>query len=70
MACSDTSIPARSGKTTERPSDSVIIESAEVTGMDAFEELVKLDDIRQWRDPMRDQLLEIARQHVPDVVLS
>jgi hypothetical protein len=56
--------------TTERPSDSVIIESAEVTGMDAFEELVKLDDIRQWRDPMRDQLLEIARQHVPDVVPS
>jgi len=38
--------------------------------MDAFEELVKLDDIRQWRDPMRDQLLEIARQHVPDVVPS
>jgi len=56
--------------TTERPSDSVMIESADVTGMDAFEELVRLDDIRQLRDPMRDQLLEIAKQHVPDVVAS
>ena len=51
------------GVATERPSDAVIIESAEVTGMDAFEEVVKVEDIHQLRDPLREQLLEIAKQH-------
>jgi hypothetical protein len=55
---------------TERPSDAVILESAEVTGMDAFEEVVKLDDIQHLRDPLRERLLEIVRQHVPDFVHS
>ncbi len=30
---------------TIRPSDAVVIESAEMTGMDAFEEIVKVEDI-------------------------
>ena len=51
------------GVATERPSDAVIMESAELTGMDAFEEVVKVEDIQQLRDPLREQLLEIARQH-------
>jgi hypothetical protein len=55
---------------TERPADAVIIESAELTGMDAFEELVRLEDIRTLRDPLREQLLDIAREHVPELAAS
>lgn len=53
---------------TERPPDAVIIESAEVTGMDAFEEVVKLEDIQRLRDPLREQLLAIAREQAPQLV--
>ena len=53
---------------TERPSDAVIIESAEVTGMDAFEEVVKVEDIERLRDPLRERLLEMVAQHAPDLV--
>jgi hypothetical protein len=56
------------GVHTERPPDAVILESAEVTGMDAFEEVVRIEDIQELRDPLREQLLEIARQHVPELV--
>jgi len=58
------------GIATERPSDAVLLESAEVTGMDAFEEVVKLEDVKRLRDPLRQQLLEIAREHVPDIGLD
>jgi hypothetical protein len=53
---------------TRRPSDSVIQESAELTGMDAFEEVVDLDEISRLRDPMRETLLDVARQHAPELV--
>jgi hypothetical protein len=53
---------------TTRPSDSVIIESAELTGMDAFEEVVSIDDLSRLRDPMKERLLELAREHAPDAV--
>lgn len=52
---------------TTRPSDSVIVESAELTGMDAFEEVVDLDEISRMRDPMRETLLALARQHAPEL---
>lgn len=55
---------------TERPPDAVIIESAEVTGMDAFEEVVKLEDIQRLRDPLREQLLAIAKQQAPELLPS
>jgi hypothetical protein len=55
------------GITTARPSDAVLIESAEVTGVDAFEEVVKLDDVKHLQDPLRKRLLEMAREHVPDI---
>jgi hypothetical protein len=58
------------GVATERPSDAMIIESAEVTGMDAFEEVIKVEDIQQLRDPLREELLEIARQHAPELAPS
>jgi hypothetical protein len=53
---------------TERPSDAVILQSAELTGMDAFEEVVKVDDLSQLRDPFKQRLLEIVRQQAPELV--
>lgn len=53
---------------TSRPSDAVIIESAQLTGMDAFEELVDLDEISRMRDPLRERLLDIAHQHAPELM--
>jgi hypothetical protein len=56
------------GVSTDRPSDAVVVESAELTGMDAFEEVVNPEDIAQMRDPLKDRLLEIAKQHAPEFV--
>jgi len=53
---------------THRPSDEVILESAEVTGMDAFEEIVNVDGLASLRDPLKERLMEIARQHAPELV--
>ena len=53
---------------TTRPADKVIIESAEITGVDAFEELVKTDDVSRLKDPLRERLLEIANQHLPESI--
>ncbi len=51
-----------------RPSDAVVVESAELTGMDAFEEVVNVDDIARLQDPFKERLLEIARKHTPELV--
>jgi hypothetical protein len=56
------------GISTTRPSDAVILESAELTGMDAFEELVNVEEIARLPDPLKEKLLEIARVHVPELV--
>jgi hypothetical protein len=56
------------GITTTRPSDALVIESAELTGMDAFEEVVNVEDIKHLADPFKDRLLEIARQQAPELV--
>jgi hypothetical protein len=53
---------------TIRPSDAVVIESAELTGIDAFEEVVKLDDLKNLGDPFKERLLDIARQQTPELV--
>ena len=53
---------------TTRPSDAVVIESAELTGMDAFEEVVNIEDLKRLADPFRDRLLDIARQQMPELV--
>jgi hypothetical protein len=56
------------GIATRRPSDAVVRESAELTGMDAFEEVVNLEDISRLRHPLKERLLEIARQQAPELV--
>ena len=52
---------------TRRPSDDVILQSAEVTGMDAFEEVVNVRDLSGLRDPLKERLMEVARQQAPDL---
>ena len=49
--------------TTIRPPDSVLIESTEFSGLDAFEEVVSLGDIADLRDPLKERLLEIAKTY-------
>ena len=56
------------GISTSRPSDALVIESAELTGMDAFEEVVKVEDIAALGDPLKARLMEIARQQAPGLV--
>lgn len=55
------------GISTHRPSDAVVVESAELTGMDTFEEVVNADDITRLPDHFKDRLLEIASRHVPEL---
>jgi hypothetical protein len=55
---------------TERPPESVLLESAELTGVDAFEEVVNVADIQRLRDPLRDRLLEMVQQHAPEVLIA
>jgi hypothetical protein len=42
---------------TERPPDDVLLQSAELSGMDAFEEVVTIDDIHRMDDPLKGKLL-------------
>jgi hypothetical protein len=56
------------GVSTRRPADSVIIQSAELTGMDAFEEVVVVDDIEKLTDQSRDRMLDIVRVHGPQLL--
>ena len=52
--------------TTARPTDAVVLESAELTGVDAFEEIVNVDDIGRLQDSLKERLLEIGRQQTPE----
>jgi hypothetical protein len=45
---------------TIRPPDAVMIESTEVSGMNAFEEIVKIEDVARLRDPLKEKLLKIS----------
>jgi hypothetical protein len=48
---------------TVRPPDEVIIESTEISGTDAFEEVVTVEDIVGLKDPLRELLLELVKKH-------
>lgn len=54
------------GIATSRPSDEVVVESAELTGMDTFEEVVNVEDIARLPDPFKARLTEIAGKHIPE----
>ena len=47
---------------TLRPTDDVIIESTEISGMDAFEELLNTEDVSRLANPFKDTLVPILRR--------
>jgi hypothetical protein len=55
------------GISTTRPSDDLVIQSAELTGMDAFEEVVKIEDIGLLGDPLKARLLQLAHEQAPEL---
>lgn len=50
------------------PSDEMILQVADLTGIDAFEEVIAVQDLAELRDPLRTRLLDLARQQAPDLV--
>jgi hypothetical protein len=54
---------------TIRPPDEVIIENTEISGMDVFEEVVNLADLAALRDPFKEKLTEVAKQHGEDLTI-
>ena len=52
---------------TMRASDDVVIQSAELTGVDAFEEVVRVDDIPKMRDTLKERLLDIVKTQAPEL---
>jgi hypothetical protein len=57
-----------SSVSTVRPPDEVIIESTEISGLDAFEEVVNVEAIEEMKDPFRQRLLEVIRTNTPDLL--
>lgn len=53
---------------TERPSDAIVLETAGLTGMDAFEEVVNVGELSRLPDGLKERLLEIVRQQAPELV--
>lgn len=52
---------------TSRAADDLLLESAQLSGMDAFEEVVNLQDIVGMRNPQRERLLDLVRTHAPEL---
>lgn len=48
---------------TIRPPDDILIQSTELSGSMAFEEVIQLEDIARMSDPLRDQLLGLVAAH-------
>ena len=53
---------------TVRPPDEVIIESTEISGTNAFEEVVNVENLLQICDPWYAQLVELVRSHGADLL--
>jgi hypothetical protein len=49
---------------TTRLPDEVIIESTEISGMDAFEEIVNVEDVARLRDPLKERLINLVSSYV------
>jgi hypothetical protein len=48
---------------TLRPPDEVIIESTEISGMDVFEEVVNLEDMKFLQNPLQMRLQELVQKY-------
>lgn len=55
---------------TVRPPDDVLIESTEISGLNAFEEVVNAEDIVKMQDPFREKLLEVIKANAPEALKS
>ncbi len=53
---------------TVRPPDDVLIESTEISGLNAFEEVVNAEDIVEMKDPFREKLLEVIKANAPEAL--
>ena len=42
----------------------MIIENTEISGTDAFEELVNIEDVARLRDPLKERLTELIGNYV------
>jgi len=45
------------------PPDDVVIENTEISGSNAFEEIVNLDELAKLGDPFKEKLIELAKSH-------
>jgi hypothetical protein len=52
-----------SAVSTIRPPDGVIIENTEISGMNAFEEVVSVGDIASLQDPLKERLIQLVKSH-------
>ena len=55
---------------TTRPTDEMILQVADLTGMDAFEEVIRVADLSRLGDPLQTRLLDLAREQAPDVLAN
>ncbi len=51
----------RSSISTSLPPDGLVIESTELSGRDAFEEIINVEDVANLRDPFKDRLNEVVK---------
>jgi|MudIll2142460700_1097286.scaffolds.fasta_scaffold18027_3 hypothetical protein len=47
------------------PPDEVIMESTEISGVNVFEEVIRLEDVQAIRNPMKEHLLDLVKTHAP-----
>lgn len=53
---------------TVRPPDDVIIESTEVSGTEAFEEVVNLEDLKKNREPLKEELISLVSSEAREML--
>ena len=52
---------------TMRPGDETIIESTELSGTSAFEEVANVDEVADMRDPLKEELVKLAKAREADL---
>ena len=43
--------------------DSIILQSTQISGMNTFEEVVNMDDISRLKDPVKEQVFALVKDH-------
>ncbi|MEW7972923.1 MAG: hypothetical protein AB2540_14865 [Candidatus Thiodiazotropha endolucinida] len=49
------------------PSDDIIIQNTEISGIPSFEEIINIEDIRELSDPLQQSILSITKEISPTV---